>query len=356
MALSFINGSSRRRDQLVSIDLGARTTKAVHLRRRAAETTLSSYVLMEAPVYEKGLVSDLLTEHLKAVFQGLETKTRNVAVALDPATAFVRHSELPLMPLNDLREVLKCSSKSYLQQDFPGHVFDCHFGRVNGVKKGEKSNGAMTLPKQRALVAGAPKQVVESVQQAVRQAGLIADGIFPALIGPVNAFEHAMPEVFTKEPVALVDIGFKSTSICLVYEGELVLSRVVAIGGDKLTAGLAETMGISYAEAESIKVGIPSEVQAQLEAVLVPLGRELRASIDCFEHQHDKAITQVFISGGSANSEFIVNALQAELMAECRLWNPLNSVTLALPPQQTAQLEQVATQLTVAVGAAMAAF
>jgi type IV pilus assembly protein PilM len=357
MALSLINGVRRKCDQLVSIDLGARTTKAVHLERQGAGMALSSYTLLDAPIYEKGLTADLLTEHLKAVLHALDTKTRSVTVALDTAGAFVRHAELPLMPLSDVREVLKVSSKTYLQQDFPGHVFDCQFAKLNGAgRPAEKSKGAMAIPRQRALVAGASRQLVDSVHTAVRQAGMFAEGVVPALIGPVNAFEHAMPDVFTKGPVALVDIGFKSTSICLLYEGDLALSRVVAIGGDKLTSGLAEAMGISYAEAESIKVGIPSEVQAQLESLLLPLGRELRASIDCFEHQHDKAITQVFISGGSANSEFIVNALQAELMAECKLWNPLSSITLALAPQQTAQLEQVATQLTVAVGAAMSTF
>ena len=89
-----------------------------------------------------------------------------------------------------------------------------------------------------------------------------------------------------------------------------MLNRVVGIGGDRLTGGLSEAMGISYMEAENIKVGMASEVQANLEPLINPLGRELRASIDFFEHQHDKTATQVFISGGSARSEIIIQALQ----------------------------------------------
>ncbi len=38
----------------------------------------------------------------------------------------------------------------------------------------------------------------------------------------------------------------------------------------------------------------------------------------------------------------------------CRAWNPTSTLPLALPPQQTAEIEQVAPQLTVAVGAALA--
>src|SRR5438874_3608447 len=114
------------------------------------------------------------------------------------------------------------------------------------------------------------------MQTAIRNAGLVADDILPGLVGPVNAFELAMPEVFSKEIVALVDIGFKNTTICILQQGELILSRVVGIGGDKLTNGLAETLGVSYAEAEGIKVGMPSEVQTQLQTLVLPLGRELR--------------------------------------------------------------------------------
>jgi Tfp pilus assembly PilM family ATPase len=119
---------------------------------------------------------------------------------------------------------------------------------------------------------------------------------------------------------------------------------------------LAESLGISYAEAEGIKVGMPSEVQAQLESLVLPLGRELRASIDFFEHQQDKTVTQVFIGGGSARSELIAQTLQTELMVEAKHWNPVSFLQLTLPPQQTAEIDQVASQLAVAVGGALATF
>jgi type IV pilus assembly protein PilM len=138
--------------------------------------------------------------------------------------------------------------------------------------------------------------------------------------------------------------------------GELILSRTVAIGGDRLTAGLAESMNISYPEAEGIKVGMAHEVQAALESLLSPLGRELRASIDFFEHQQDRPVSQVFITGGSARSEFIMQSLQNEMMVECKTWNPTTFLRLELPPAQAAEIEQVAPQLTVAIGAALTAF
>ena len=160
--------------------------------------------------------------------------------------------------------------------------------------------------------------------------------------------------MFANEAVALVDLGFKSSSICVIQEGELILSRVVGIGGDRLTSGLAETLNVSYAEAEGIKIGMPGEVQVQLESLVLPLGRELRASIDFFEHQQDRPVTQVFLTGGPARSEFIVQMLQRELMIDCKILNPTTFMQMELPPQQTAEIEQVAPQLTVALGTALA--
>jgi type IV pilus assembly protein PilM len=357
MALPFFNGQSKKRDQIIAIDLGGRSTKAVHLQRRGDMSTLLRYCIIDAPIYEKNLSVDLLAEHLKAVYQALEAKTKYASLSIGITESLVRHTDLPQIPLEDMRQILKNNSKNYLQQDLPGYTYDCYFipTRSSGASgEGIKINAS--AQKLKVLVGGAKKQLADDIQAAVRQAGLIPDQLVPGIIGPVNAFELAMPDLFNKDALALVDIGFKATSICLLQKGELIVSRVVNIGGDRLTQGLAESMGISYAEAEGIKVGMPAEVQANLEPLLTPLGRELRASVDFFEHQQDKTVGQIYISGGSARSEFIMKSLEAELMAPCKPWNPAAALQLALPSAQAAEIEHVASQLTVALGTAATAF
>jgi type IV pilus assembly protein PilM len=357
MALPFLNNSNRKRDQLLSIDLGGRTTKAVHLQRSGDRFVLLSYAMVDAPVFERSLSVELLSEHLKAVCQAVDAKTKAVTLAVDVTDSMVRQAELPLMPVGDMRQILKNNTKNYLQHDLPGYIFDCYIVPPKGpLKAGDKAKAVSNVPKSKVLVAGARKQLVEDWQTSIRNAGLIPAGIVPAIIGPVNAFELAQPEAFANEVLALVDIGFKNSTISLLQEGELILTRVVNIGGDRLTHGLSEQMNIGYAEAEGIKVGMPSEVQAQLENLVSPLGRELRASIDFFEHQQDKTVSRVYLSGGSARSELIVQILHAELTTECKIWDPTSFLQLSLPPQQLSEVEHVAPQLTVAIGAAMAAF
>jgi Tfp pilus assembly PilM family ATPase len=96
------------------------------------------------------------------------------------------------------------------------------------------------------------------------------------------------------------------------------------------------------------------EVLSGIEMQVLPLGRELRASLDFFEHQQDRPVTQIYVSGGSARSEMILQMLHAEMIAECKTWNPTTFLQLALPGQQAVEIDHVGPQLTVAVGAALA--
>ena len=352
MALPFLSSQTRRLDQIIAIDLGARTTKAVHVQRKGDSLNFLGYALQDAPAYEKGLSPQLLGEHLGAINQALGGRTKQVVLAVGVGDSLVRHTELPMVPAADMRVMLKFNSKSYLQQDLPDHAFDCY---IIPPRSGVKPDSAKTAQKCTVLVGGAKRQLIDDWQTAAKNAGLIPEQIVPSLIGPPNAFEMAKADVFNKEVVALVDIGFKHSSITILLNGELMLSRVVGIGGDRLTNGVAEALGVSYAEAEGIKVGLPDEVQSTMVTLLAPLGRELRASVDFFEHQQDKPVTQVFVSGGSARSDYIVQILQTELMVPCTSWNPTTFLNMALPPQQMGEVDQIAPQLSVVIGAALAA-
>jgi type IV pilus assembly protein PilM len=357
MALPFLNGlTGKKWGQLMAVDLGSRTSKAVLLERRGEVLALTRYALLDAPLYEKKLTPELLSEHLRKVSEALGNTTKTLALTTKLDDAVVRQVDLPQIPVDEMRQVLKNNTKTYLQQDLPNHVFDCYvfapkLAPANKPAEPAKPAGSMKF---KVLVAAAKQTLVDDFQSAARGAGLTLDYLVPGLIGPVNAFELSMANVFANESVALVDIGFKHSSICILDRGEMVLTRVVNIGGDKLTAGLAEAMNISYAEAEGIKVGMAPEVQASLELQVLPLGRELRASLDFFEHQQDRPVSQIYVSGGSARSEMILQMLHAEMVAECKTWSPTGCLQMALPGQQAVEIEHVGSQLTVAVGAALA--
>ena len=337
---------------MICVDLGSRTTKAVLLEKRGEILALTRYALLDAPLYEKKISPELLGDHLKSVADALGNTTKFITMAVGVDDAVVRQIELPQIPLDEMRQVLKVNHKNYLQQDLPAHAFDCYIipPRL------DKNAPMVGAPKLKVLAAAAKQQLISDFMKATMLAGLTAESLVPGLIGPINTFELALPEIYEKETVALVDIGFKHTSVSVLDRGELVLNRMVNIGGDQLTQGLADAMNISYAEAEGIKVGMAPEVEAGLSMQVIPLGREIRASLDFFEHQEDRPVSQVYVSGGSARSEMILQMLHQEMLVECKTWNPTGFLQLALPGQQALEVDHIGPQLTVAVGAGLAAF
>jgi type IV pilus assembly protein PilM len=278
MGLPLLNSRANKRDQIVAIDLGGRTTKAVHVQRRGERFSLVNYAVLDTPIFEKNYTPDVLAEHIKNAARAVGSRTKQINLALNVSETLFRQVDLPVMPVPDLRLMLR-QLEDYLQQDLPDYVFDCQFTSTSVSFRPAESPRA-GAPKHKVMVGGTKKQILDDIQAAFKAAALILEQVLPGVIGPVNAFEMAESEAFRKDVIALVEIGFKNSTITILDCGDIMLSRVVAIGGDRLTTGLAETMSISYQEAENIKVGMADEVMQHLEQFLHPLGRELRASID----------------------------------------------------------------------------
>lgn len=343
----------------MAIDLGTRASKAVLLERRGEAFALTGFAVHDAPISDKKISTEALTDHLRAIAAALGSPTKAVALSVGVEDSLLRVAELPPVPQEDMRQLLKMNSKAILQQELPAYTYDFHIfppkvvPPAAGEKKGEPKQ--LNISKLKVLVAGARQQLLDEYKKAIGQAGLFAEAIVPGLIGPLNAFELALPQVYQNESVAVVDIGFRHSTICLLDRGELVLNRGVNIGGDQLTTGLAEAMNISYAEAEGIKVGLAPEAQAVLESQVFPLGRELRASVDFYEHQQDRTVSQVYVCGAAARSEMFLEMLRTELVVECKTWNPTTFLQLALPPAQAAEIEHMGSQLAGAIGVGIAA-
>ena len=124
MALPFMKSASRKkRDQMLAVDLGTRSTKAVFLQRRGNDFALTNFTILDTPIFDKMLSEEMLTEHLKAIAQTMQAKGKPVALTVGIEDAIVRHVEMPPMPPDDIRMILKNNPRVYLQQDLSGSTF-----------------------------------------------------------------------------------------------------------------------------------------------------------------------------------------------------------------------------------------
>ena len=154
MPLPFLNNQAKRREQIVAIDLGGRFTKAVHLQYKNDRYSLLGFTVMDSPPNEKGLSVDALADHLKTISRTLGDRVKQVTLAVGVPEAFVRHAELPPVPVSDMRQMLKFNTKNYLQQDLPDHVFDCSVIVPRQGGRPSEAAKVSSSQKQKVLVGG----------------------------------------------------------------------------------------------------------------------------------------------------------------------------------------------------------
>lgn len=348
--LSIPSLTSRRRENIAVLDLGSHSVKAVSLQWKRGAYQVIGFAIAKAPDREQLYTPETLSELFKEIIGKLPGKPKGIAPVLGVDDSVVKQANLPAAADADLRAMLKFSSRNYLHQDLKDHCFDCH---VLPAEDSVEEGANRTAVKRPTIVGATPNSRIHDLSIGAKTAGYTLAHVIPNLIATPNAFERVNPEAFLKEVLGLVDVGYKNTTITILRQGHLEFSRVVPIGGERITRDLAMALGCSEEEAEGIKIGMTEDVQMHMAPILSPLGQELRASIDFYEHQSDKSVSNVYFSGGAAKSDFIVQTLQTELMITCQQWNASLALPMALPNELKGEVEPLAPQLAVALGAAV---
>src|ERR1043166_3510702 len=145
----------------------------------------------------------------------------------------------------------------------------------------------------------------------------------------------------------------KISTITIVDRGERRLTRVVEIGGHHLTTSLAEIFSIRYEVAEGIKLVMPDKAVSKLQSQLAMLGNQLREAIDFFEREEERIVSQALVSGGTARSKQLVEAVREHLRIPCVVWDPTSFLAIELPPGKMEQVRRDGPQLASAIGGAV---
>jgi hypothetical protein len=191
---------------------------------------------------------------------------------------------------------------------------------------------------------------VEDLLDGARDAGLTVEGITLGQVALANAFRKTNPDSLT-EPIALMDIGYRTSTISILHEGELALTRVVNLGAERLATLFDQASLGGAPELLDEENPLSDALQVSVQKAISALAREIDASIGFFLSQHDRPVIQLYVSGGSARSHFILQTLEAELGLPCRNWNPTEAFQLKMPRGKVGEIDYEGPQLTSAVGA-----
>ena len=354
---------AKRGDSVVGIDLGKRVFKGVTLKRKSdSRLVLTSFASREVP--EQIATSEELAQQIKLLFKDLGGSAKGCALAISDPAILLRIIEQPDTPVDLLRNALRLNGLAVLNQECKDFVLDVApvtSGAANGKSTVGSDNqeaasttavqsGVMT--KTKYLVGGMLREVVKKISEAMGKARVPADLLQLAPVCSFNAFEFAYPEIFSNEAFLLLDMGHSQSTVLIGSKGELVLVRSIDYGGKALTQALTAE-GALEANAAWTMIQQADEGMAEIcRTSLARLATEVRNSIGFFEGQREESINRIFVSGGLARAELVLQTLSDELTLPCEIWDPLETCEVALPAAKRQSLPHEFVSLNVACGAA----
>jgi Tfp pilus assembly PilM family ATPase len=351
---------ARRGDSVIGIDLGKHAFKGVTLRRKGdSRFVLTSFASRQVP--EEFTSVDELARELKLLLKDLGNGAKACAVAISNPNALLRIIEQPDTPVDLLRNALRLHGLAMLNQECKDFVLDVapvvtHEGNIEVAQTSGSSGGIATqnsvATKTKYLVGGMLRPVVRQISAALSKTRIPADILQLAPVCSFNAFEFAYPETFANESFLLLDTGHLQSTVLIGRKSELVLVRSIDYGGKALMQALTAD-GALDADAAWLMIQQGDEGMAEIcSNSLSRLATEVRNSIGFFEGQREESINRIFVSGGLARAETVLQTLSDELGLPCEIWDPLETCELALPAAKRQALPNEFVSLNVACGAA----
>ncbi len=343
-------------NSVIGIDLGKHVFKSVLLQRKGEHRfVLTNYASHVVP---EGLATaDDLTQQVKLLLKEMGGSAKGCAVAASDPDALLRIIEQPTTPVELLRSALKLNGLAVLNQECRDFVLDC--APVSAVAltpvtpDGAPAASPSPPGKTRYLVGGMLRPAVKQISDAMAKMKRTFNILQLAPVCSFNAFEFAYPEVFAREAFLLLDMGHEQSTVLIGNKTELVLVRSIDYGGkifgEDLTAGGALDANAARVLIQQGDAGMTDICRTSL----FRLATEVRNSIGFFEGQCEESIHRIFVSGGMARTEMILQILSDELALPCEIWDPLESCEVALPAAKRQALASEFVSLNVACGAAI---
>ncbi len=122
---------------------------------------------------------------------------------------------------------------------------------------------------------------------------------------------------------AVLDFGANSSLLAVFAHGGLVLVRRFDFGAAAVTQRVRETLGVDLETAEGILMDGSFDVSKPVAAGLENFTRQALISRDFIEHRENCRIGRVYVCGGIAASRDWRAELHRALGVEIAVWNPL---------------------------------
>jgi len=334
--------------RILGLDIGTYGVKAVELDTSGREPVITNFgkTRVRSP--------HAMVEAIREVRSLAGTKTKRVVTAVSGRSVIVRYIQMRRMGDADLRNAVRFEAKKYIPFDTEEIVLDCQ--RLDG--NGSASSGDETDQMRVLLVAVKKSSVVEQLT-LLREAGVQPVVIDVDGFALGNAWELSRRGGGGNgEAVALVDVGANKACINILMGASSYFTREVYVAGNDFSEAISRRMELDVQQVETLKRAPGEQLEEVREATLGTLddlGNEIRLSLDYFENQFEREVSEILLSGGGAALPWIQEELSGLLAKPVRTWDPLETVSCDVGPAEE-RLRCESAQFAVAVGLAARAW
>lgn len=338
---------------LVGLDIGSNSVKAVELQGKAGNLSLQSLGLenLEPDTVVDGQIMELnsVANAIAEVFRAHQIKTERVAAGVSGSSVIVKNIIVPQMSQAELEESIDWHAEEHIPFDIADVSMDY---QVIG-------SGPDSL---HVLMAACKRDFVANIKQAIQLAGKQ-----PAIID-VDAFALQNCYEVNYEPapsstVALLNIGASTMNINILKGIRSVFTRDVSVGGNQYTSLLQRELGLTHEQAELVKRegALPSDMEARdiepiLETVSEILALEIQKTFDFYRataEDGDSGVQKILISGGCSKLKGLSPYLASRFEIPVEAFNPFLKIKVDARRFDPDYMSDVMAEMAVAVGLAL---
>jgi type IV pilus assembly protein PilM len=310
----------------IGLDLGSSAVKVTQVKRKGSGFQLLNFGI--EPVPPDTIVDGAILNHsgvvdaVRAVFDRLKIKQKEVALAISGNALIIKKIFVPAMTPDELEEQVPWEAEHHIP--FNKNDVEIDYQALGG----RNAQGQMEL-----LLVAAKKEVVADYAAVAREATLNPVVVDVAAFAMQNGFEAAYGS--TSDVIALINIGASLTNINILAGGTSAFTRDVTTGGNSFTDDIKRNLAVSGEEADALKVAYTdgdasADVGRILQSTAQQMAGEFQKSIDFFLASHpDFSISKIYLSGGSARVPPLLAAIEQRARVPVEIMEPFREAGAA---------------------------
>lgn len=315
-----------KKTDVIGLDIGSNSIKIIQLTPTKKGWRLVNLGMTQLPpeAIVDGSIIDSMTviSAVKELVAQQGIKIKNCVSALTGHSVIIKKVNLPVMTEAELTESIQWEAEQYIP--FPITDVNIDFQILGADTEGR---GQMEV-----MLVAVKKDVINDYTNVIKEAGLAPIIVDVDSFALENMFELNYA-IAPNENIAIINIGATITSINVLRSGITIFTRAIPLGGNQFTEEIQKALGISFKDAETLKLGgevsgIDAEaVPGVIERISGNVALEVKRSIDFFlGSAPGMFISKIYLSGGCAKTKGLPAIIQERTAIPVEMLNPFADI------------------------------